>query len=329
MAEIDDLAASIAATTADFRAAERDPPTPEHVLTWVHQFPDDSRLPMLRELASVLKCTYVSQTRQTKFLTMLARGVKSKTPRDFWTSHNFLEIQQKGLSQELLLNELDSIVQAQHGFALNECKAPEGPFVYVDDILFTGGHVGGDLARWIREEAPPKSKIQVYTMIRHLLGEFEVKRRLHEAAFNEGKSVEIEIISAQAIENRRAYRKDADVLWPTHLPENQAVQDYVASQERFPFEPRTAGGLTTVFATEPGRSTLEQEFLTAGVQIRETQDDAPDHWRPLGLSRYGIGFGSMHVTHRNCPNNAPLALWWGVGGWEPLFDRKPNEATGE
>ena len=39
-----------------------------------------------------------------------------------------------------------------------------------------------------------------------------------------------------------------------------------------------------------------------------------------------LGFGSLVVTFRNCPNNAPLALWAG-DPWYPLFPRRTNTDT--
>jgi hypothetical protein len=39
-----------------------------------------------------------------------------------------------------------------------------------------------------------------------------------------------------------------------------------------------------------------------------------------------LGFGSLIVTYRNCPNNAPLALWVDHP-WYPLFPRTTNTDT--
>lgn len=49
-----------------------------------------------------------------------------------------------------------------------------------------------------------------------------------------------------------------------------------------------------------------------------------EYQRPLGnMVLETLGFGSMLVTFRNCPNNSPLALWAG-DPWYPLFPRKVN-----
>lgn len=50
---------------------------------------------------------------------------------------------------------------------------------------------------------------------------------------------------------------------------------------------------------------------------------------PLSFSPFGVGFGSMIATYRNCPNNCPLSMWWGdpeaTSGalhWYPLLQRE-------
>ena len=44
--------------------------------------------------------------------------------------------------------------------------------------------------------------------------------------------------------------------------------------------------------------------------------------RPLGnMVLEALGFGSLHVTFRNCPNNCPLAFWAG----KPLVSVVPSE----
>ena len=45
MAERDDLLASIAATTADYREGDLAAPTPEHVERWINQFDAAVQLP--------------------------------------------------------------------------------------------------------------------------------------------------------------------------------------------------------------------------------------------------------------------------------------------
>jgi hypothetical protein len=75
-------------------------------------------------------------------------------------------------------------------------------------------------------------------------------------------------------------------------------------------------------------------MVLAGVRIRSFSQNPSAALRPLGFGHFGLGFGSTIVTFRNCPNNAPLALWWGdpkasaahpFNKWYPLFQRKTYE----
>ena len=74
---------------------------------------------------------------------------------------------------------------------------------------------------------------------------------------------------------------------------------------------------------------LESEFVIAGAKIRAMAENPNPSMRPLGYSPFGVGFGSMIATYRNCPNNCPLAIWWGnpkatAGAlhWYPLLQRE-------
>ena len=61
------------------------------------------------------------------------------------------------------------------------------------------------------------------------------------------------------------------------------------------------------------------------MRIRKMCPYLNENQRPLGnMVLKSLGFGSMIVTFRNCPNNTPLAFWAG-DPWYPLFPRKVNK----
>src|SRR5262249_25439460 len=99
------------------------------------------------------------------------------------------------------------------------------------------------------------------------------------------------------------------------------------TERDYPATPRKTVTTRTnqVFSSEQGRQVLEQAFLRAGARIK--YDLCPrlsEHQWPLGYDALcSPGFGSLLVTHRNCPNNCPLALWAG-SPWFPLFPRRIN-----
>jgi len=118
------------------------------------------------------------------------------------------------------------------------------------------------------------------------------------------------------------------VLRPVAIRDDEGVNAYVAGM-RFPPNLRTAGhvGGNGIFSSDAGRQLLEEEFLKAGVRIRQMCPHLNQYQRPLGnMILDTLGFGSLIVTFRNCPNNAPLAFWAG-DPWYPLFQRTTNSDT--
>lgn len=329
------LLKSIAQATIDYRAGEIDAPTPDHVDRWVCQFPDDVQLPLLQELDHILKQTYLSKKDATTFLGKLLenKGLAGEDPSGFWKKANFLNIQQKGNSQKELLAIFDEVLEAKYGFKTSRCGATGGDFLYLDDVMFTGFHIGDDLEAWITRDAPAHAVVHVIVLGLYKFGHWKVSNRLEKVVESSGKKIEIKYWRAATFENRKIVRGESDVLWPTGLPDDPSLTAYLESLhgEKYPFEPRPAGGKLGIFSSEESRQLLEREMLLAGVKILADWGSHSGSIRPLGFSPFGLGFGSMVVTFRNCPNTCPLALWWGdpktdtnspLGKWYPLFPRK-------
>ena len=165
----------------------------------------------------------------------------------------------------------------------------------------------------------------VITMGLHSGGQFYAKGRIDTAAKAAGKAITLTWWRAVEIEDRKAYTDSSDVLRPTAIPNDPPTQAYVQSLGYEPAlrKPGNVGG-KGFFSSEQGRNLLEQELLKTGVHIRSICPNLSIYQRPLGnMVLKTTGFGSMLVTFRNCPNNAPLALWAG-NPWYPLFARKTN-----
>lgn len=153
------------------------------------------------------------------------------------------------------------------------------------------------------------------------------------AAKDFGKDFKFEVWAAVRLENRKYHKNTSEILWPRAIPEDAAVARYLAKPHRFPFEPRTFDGKLghPVFSSDAGRALLETEMLKAGAKIIEFSKNPSEIVRPLGFGAFGVGFGATLVTYRNCPNNCPLAWWWGdpsysaghpFSKWYPLLQRK-------
>lgn len=326
------LLESVASRIVDYRARQIAEPTAEHVDRWISQFDERCQVALLRELDHVLGWTYFSRDNVSEFLDGLLGNAKLATsdPVTFWGSVNFLDIQAHGSSQSELLELFGERLRAI-GIEPGAVGSADGPLVYIDDVLFTGNRVGEDLSRWIADAAPTEACVHVIVIATHALGAWQMQERVKKAASDTGKTLTLHVWRAVEFENRKAYRNAAEVLWPTELPDDPLVHSYASRETKFPFEPRTVGSklANPIFSGEEGRALLERELLLAGVNILEACKSPKAVMRPLGFSNFGLGFGSTIVTFRNCPNNAPLALWWGdpdaaegsALGWYPLFPR--------
>lgn len=318
--------AQIATIIADYRAGELPARNAAHVTRWIAQFDEPVRDTVLQEVAHVLGHTYLSRERCQKFISSLATSEKvaGDDPGSFWRGVHFLRVQQGGQSQADML--------ALFGATLNEIYGiPELPsgasdtFIYLDDASFSGNRVLNDLRAWIANVAPAAAKVHIIVLAVHRGGALYAQDELAKAAKAAGKSLEFKWWREVQVEDSRDRTDVSDVLRPTTLPQDARVQAHVAQMHYQPVL-RTAGSVGGLrhFSTDAGRQLLEQEFLKAGCRIREMCPNLPLRHRPLGFSFLEtLGFGTMMVTYRNCPNNAPLALWVG-DPWIPLFPRKNN-----
>jgi hypothetical protein len=216
------------------------------------------------------------------------------------------------------------------GLRIDDCGKAGGDFIYLDDVMFSGNRVGNDLERWINEKAPNVAHVHVIVVAWHTLGQYLVKRKLDSVVEKSGKKITIKYWRCLTVENQKAHKDNSEVLWPTIAPNVAEVVNYMALPSKYPFEPRRPGpNAIEPFSSEAGRQVLESEFFIAGARIRAMSENPKPSIRPLGFSPFGVGFGSMLATYRNCPNNCPLAMWWGdpdaTSGalhWYPLLQRE-------
>lgn len=335
MSERDDLTISIANTIKTYRVGELAEPTAAHVERWVRQFTPANQLLFLREFDHVIKQTFLTKHTISGFLSNLVSNEKlaGNDPKGYWAGVNFLRIQKAGQSQKEMVRLFADALREQCGLELPECGENGADYIYLDDVIFGGGRVGTDMEHWIRTKAPNSANVHVIVMAFHALGQYYAKKRLDKAIHESGKKIQIHYWYSLEVENRKNRKDNSHVLWPAAIPQDAAVQAYVAGEKKFPLDLRRPGGALASFSSEAGRQLLEAEFLIAGVKIRSLTGNLDAWYRPLGCSNFGVGFGSLMVTYRNCPNNCPLALWWGDPGaaagalhWYPLLQRKTYAA---
>lgn len=327
MASISDLRVALAGIIADYRQGEIPTPDAAHIDRWVTQFPEAVRDPILRELLHVFDNTYFTRANFQTFIdsTVTNANFAGSDPYQFWQGVKVLNIQTAGNSQKDMLALLADSLQRQCGLAIELCGVIPHTYLYLDDVVFSGGRIRFDIIKWIKEAAPTNANLAVLVIGSHNLGEWYSKKKIHEAAQTVGKTINLTWWRAVSFEDRKYKIKNSDVLRPTSIPIEPATQSYVAGLGEVPIL-RPVGGNSPlgIFSGEAGRDLLEQQFLIAGVHVRKICPYFNEYMRPLGSMLFkSLGFGSTVITYRNCPNNTPLVFWAG-SPWYPLFPRKTN-----
>jgi hypothetical protein len=332
MSERSDLLASIADTIKDYREGDIPEPTPDHVDRWVEQFSAETQLPILREMDHVLKITYFTFAKVKRFLRKLvtAEELVGSDPLSFWRSVEILDIQGGGNSQRAMLTIFGQLLEQTYGIKIKDCGRKKQPteFIYLDDVVFTGNRVRQDIENWIQKGAPNEAKVHIISIASHSGGQYYAKEKIQIAAQAANKKIETVWWSIDEYEDKLTNINISDVLRPTRIPDDKDVKQYIANMKhKLILRKPGNAGRNKIFSGEDGRDVLEQEFLRAGVKIRSICPNLKVYQRPLGnMVLETLGFGSLIVTFRNCPNNAPLVLWVG-DPWYPLFIRSTNTDT--
>lgn len=295
-----------------------------HVSRWLAQFSAESQLNLLRELVFTLQQTYYSEQKIEAEIYAFLNPTEQR--RNFLTSNTFLDIQQRGSSQHDMLQIVSRILTQTYGTPANiNTASPTNTYTYLDDGIFTGKRVEQDIRHWVENQAPERATLYIISLYSHTYGVYATTNTIQQIIENSQKNIEVIWRTRLEVEDRLFRINTSDVLRPTHSPNEPAVNAYIA-QMRYNPAYRTPGspGMRNFFSSEQGRSIMEQEFLKAGVHIRQICPNLNIRQRPLGNSALDtLGFGSMIITYRNCPNNAPLALWVDEP-WYPLFPRMTN-----
>jgi hypothetical protein len=324
------LLTSIASSIQTYRVGEIPVPTAAHVDRWVNQFDVNDQLPILEALDPLMQLCFITKQNVEDFLRNLLINEKlsGPNPAAFWQSVNFLKVQHNGNSQNEMLVLLERQLIASYGITLAQCGSANGVYIYLDDICCTGNRVTVDLETWITNSAPNGATVHVILLITHSSSSYYMReKRLPAIIKNSGKKININYWRMLDISNTKYDKNTSEVFWPVVLPVDPVTQQY-ANQPPYPFDARAPVHHTSrVFTTEAGRQVLENSFLRAGMKIRSQQANPKSILRPLGYGEFNLGFGCVFTTYRNCPNNAPLALWWGKGDvsgpmqWYPLLPR--------
>ena len=265
---------------------------------------------MLRELNYVFQRTYVSRSMVRKFLT----DIVGQFSREFWQSSRILDIQQNGRSQSEINELVGEILKSKYSLDIEPGKYADGNLIYFDDAIFTGNRVIQDLGKIIQNSSQAE-RIYIIVIAIHSSAEHWITQ----------KFANVDVRPNRRFENRRSWHNEIGEKAPT---------DVLRPSEEL--NRRQSERASRIFSNIEGRQLLEREFLRAGEKIVGFSKKKIQNLKPLGYSNYDPGFGSLFVTYRNCPNNCPLALWFGdpsyqendpfhpFGKWYPLFPRNTH-----
>lgn len=299
-----------------------------HIAKWINQFNPRVQIPILHELVHVFQKTYISAHTMTK-------AIEDFNALILYNLHNLnskvclLNIQKGGNSQAHMLQLANELMMRKHGHSIYTMTGGQESFVYLDDVSFSGNRIIRDIGDWIKQAAPLTARVNICLIHRHSSGYFYVERQLKRIIDASGKNIQVQWKKLtphhHEYENLLAFIHQRDVLSPTSIPDDAMVHAFIQRMNH-DVQLRVAGqnSKNNLFSSEAGRHILEQEFLKAGVRIRNQSSHMVDTLRPLGYTKLDtLGFGSLVVTYRNCPNTTPLALWAG-DPWYPLFPRTTN-----
>ncbi len=248
-----------------------------------------------------------------------SRPLPDRIPGHFGRSSCVMSGQARGSSQSDLNELFEPILLRRVGVRLQACNSATGPFIYLDEATFTGLHLIADITNWL-PLAPARANVHIINFASFSGGLFYAEKKVREAAMAAGKTMNLKFWSALVLKNKSNEGLSADVLRLSSYPSDNDSAAYLASfdvqQPPRLLRPTGSPSMSRLFTGEAGKDLLERVFWKAGLKVRSQCPNLPIMHRPLGYTSTNsdnrLGFGSLLVTYRNCPNNAPLALWAGA-----------------
>ncbi|MCK7419692.1 hypothetical protein PO379_03145 [Enterobacter asburiae] len=325
-----ELKRSIAATLSDYRHVPLLGMNSQHVTRWINQFNQEDRRFILEETDRILKIGYLNNQDYEKIVTENANDQENE-----WLIQNagFLDIQENGFSQSEIIqalydkcNEEINVIKRSSSQAF---VSSFETFIYFDDVCFSGKKASDDIIWLIDRYNLRDIEIIFYFMGGHTSATWQIQQNISRAFPNRGIALRVGDGELINIENRLRYNASSEVFWP--IEENAEIPPGTRNPENYRGTYRSGFVVSDVFPNEQRRNRLESILTAKGFEILSHSDEPKRSLKPLGFSTFpGVGFGGTMFTYRNCPNNVPLAFWWGnyeqKGGralecWYPLMKR--------
>lgn len=312
---------------------------PSNIIEWAEQFNGDGEF-VLSELLHLLKQVYLSREDAVNALRSLMNNqyvdYGFTSVEEYLQNTCFLCLQPEGKSQHVYLDMFDEIVFEKYGHHLSEYNDyPKNLFVYLDDILASGGTIRKDLMSWLSTDNHAEKlknkeiRLEISLICVHTWG----LNFLFYGLQRQFGNLPISYRACYEIQNHlKLYGQDLNIAIPTKNQPKDVLQ-YLAGLDAEKYEEYAfrdgSKPLQEKFFTSPGnRVRFENIILEKGLYIiNQIQGQVNPNIRPLGLINPNyrtFGLGTHFFTWRNIPNNCPLVYWWDVPGhnWKPLFPAK-------
>ncbi|BDU38108.1 TPA: hypothetical protein NGR42_003895 [Vibrio parahaemolyticus] len=297
-----------------------------HVETWIAQFDEPERRIVLEETKRLLKGNYLTLSDFKNFIEQVVEYLYV-IQRVNWNCMSFLDLQKNGSSQRELVALMQRYVSVRAPHSLSGIHVNQyaniNTFVYLDDVVFSGNRLYQDLRDWIETTAPNDCTVYIPVMGYYVYGQWKTHNLLVEAANNANKNINFIfrcLGRAGVKENRVSQRNGAQVFWPMPSVAGEPGVTQFLEGLTYPFSYRNFNFSSTFGASR--RERFENIMVKYGLRIIGFSADPHFLLKPLGYSSLdGFGFGATTFSYRNCPNNAPLAFWWGdanADSWSPL-----------
>lgn len=325
-----DLMGQIATKLNDYRNPPQGGMSIDHVNRWINQFELTDRRFVLEETDRLMGIGYFSESDYRRVISSIANDEQNER---FFQTAAFLDIQNQGTSQSEFLDLLreDCVEEFNVVTRLSQRQRVSSfrEFIYLDDVSFSGAKAINDLTWFIEHFELQNITILVYFLGGHTYSAWKIKNQLERKFADRNISVCVGGGEFAVVENQRRNSSNSEVFWPK--AQSVSIPEWADGQVHYLGTYRDGYVANNFFPNEQRRDRFEAIMTKVGFDILGQSQNPSDVIKPLGFSTFnGVGFGGTIFTFRNCPNNTPLAYWWGtylrtgnraLDCWYPLMKR--------
>jgi hypothetical protein len=335
----------------DYRKGEIEiqfhPINEKHIKRWIDQFDEEDKEFILSELLNLLPNSYLTKENTLRIfgneVEMLSKDFGYASVNDFLDESKFLDCQEEGKSQKILLEFISEILMEKYEYAIQDCGSKKvRNWIYIDDVLASGGTFRNDILKEIKDFNIDKFKDSEIRII----GSFFI---LHSWGVNNVKFIIDQQLKIKLGDRLKFYRvaeidnnpyihsffnpsPEFNFVYPKestegkkflNFIENAFERDYKMNNEKFAFRNPNYPKKEKFFSNSNNRDRFEQIFLKKGIEIINSIENlSAQSLRPLGMtppSYKTLGTGTHFFSWRNISNTCPIVYWWGANDWYPLF----------